>query len=201
MKKPAKKIQRGRPRGFDAEKALDQAMRVFWSKGYDGTSLPDLTDAMGINRPSLYAAFGNKEQLFEKALDRYVEMGNKRLQRAMALPTAREAVRAFLTAGIGNCSANSPRGCLLVQGSLCGGEESESVRKGLARRRGAIEDVLGDRFVRAIAEGEKLPTRSPEHLAKYFSTVMHGMAVQATGNATRAQLLAVVELAMQSWPV
>src|SRR5206468_3156330 len=82
---------RGRPREFDADKALDQALRIFWKHGYEGASLPELTRAMGINRPSMYAAFGNKEALFRKAVERYMQMAGGWIQEALEQPTGADA--------------------------------------------------------------------------------------------------------------
>src|SRR5881397_579443 len=109
----------GRPRAFDVDEALDQALKVFWRKGYEGASLPDLTEAMGINRPSLYAAFGNKEALFRKAVERYVEGHACHVRGALAEPTARGVVRRLWLAGIDLIAdPRRPRGCFLVQGAL-----------------------------------------------------------------------------------
>src|SRR5437588_4542148 len=128
----------GRPRTFDAEKALDRALKVFWRKGYEGTSLPDLTRAMRINRPSLYAAFGNKEALFRKALDRYVEGPAAYVRKALDEPTARAAAGRLLGGTIDLLTdPRHPRGCLMVQGALACGEAAESVRRELAARRRA----------------------------------------------------------------
>src|SRR6516164_7920615 len=113
----------GRPREFDVDQALDSALRVFWRKGYEGTTLPDLTKAMGINRPSLYAAFGSKEELFRQTLDRYAAGPAAYVRAALTEPTAR-AVAERLLAGAIDVVTNrrNPRGCLLVQGALACGE-------------------------------------------------------------------------------
>src|SRR5262245_63511915 len=109
-----KAVPRGRPREFDTEEALDAALEVFWRKGYEGASLPDLTEAMGINRPSLYAAFGNKEELFRRVVARYIEGPGTCVREALALPTARAAAAALLEATIDIVTdAKNPRGCLL----------------------------------------------------------------------------------------
>jgi AcrR family transcriptional regulator len=200
MKKTLIQKSRGRPRAFDVDRALEQAMRIFWKKGFEGTSLPDLTDAMGINRPSLYSAFGNKQSLFRKAVDRYVEQGARRFEEAMSLPTARESIETVMRNSIGSCSTGKQRGCLLVQGAMCGSEESECVREDLANRRAAIQTALQRRFDKALLDGEQLPTKNTAELARYFATVMHGMAVQSVGTVQRDQLLAVVDLAMRVWP-
>src|SRR5712671_741565 len=130
----------GRPRAFDVDEALDQALRVFWRKGYEGTSLTDLTRALGINRPSLYAAFGNKEALFRKALDRYVEGPAAYVREALNQPTARAVAERLLygSADLLN-DPRHPRGCLMVQAALVCGEAAESVRRELSARRAAGE--------------------------------------------------------------
>ena len=119
----------GRPRAFDTEVALDRALEVFWRKGYQGASLSDLTGAMGINRPSLYAAFGNKEELFGKVLDRYAEGPTGYMAQALRAPTAREVARRFLRGVIDQLTdKRTPRGCLLVQSALVCADAAESVR-------------------------------------------------------------------------
>src|SRR5262245_55016065 len=113
----------GRPRAFDMDRALDRALKVFWRKGYEGATLPDLTKAMGINRPSLYAAFGNKEELFRKAIDRYVEGPACHTRLALEEPTARGAVERLWRATIDLVTdARNPRGCFIVQGALACGD-------------------------------------------------------------------------------
>src|SRR5829696_1060940 len=154
-KRGAAAATRGRPRAFDADKALDRAVKVFWSKGYEGASLPELTRAMGINRPSLYAAFGNKEALFRKALDRYASGPAGYVRDALAEPTARAVAEKLLYRGVDLVTGpRSPRGCLLVQGALACGREAEGVRKEAASRRAAGEALLRQRFERAAAEGD-----------------------------------------------
>lgn len=108
----------GRPRGFDADEALEQAMRVFWEQGYEGAGLTDLTNAMGITRTSMYAAFGNKEALFRKALERYTEGPASYGARALEEPTARQVATAFLNGSVrATTRPDCPAGCLGVQGS------------------------------------------------------------------------------------
>src|ERR1700747_310396 len=124
----------GRLRQFDEDEAQDRALEVFWAHGYEGATLPDLTAAMGINRPSLYAAFGNKEQLFQRAVDRYVEKARAQMEAVLAEPTARRVAERFLReVVVGGCDAASPagRGCLLVGAALTCSPESEGVRRSL----------------------------------------------------------------------
>ena len=192
--------RRGRPRAFDADDALDRAMRVFWRHGYEGASMPQLTRAMGINRPSLYAAFGNKEALFRKALDRYVELGGRMWNDAMSHPTARQSVERLLRGILERAGRGQIRGCLLVQGALACGDEAEPIRLELARRRGGGELMLRKRFERAIAEGDLPADTDPAALAKFVATVVHGIAVQLSGGAGQAELSAVVEMALQAIP-
>jgi AcrR family transcriptional regulator len=198
MKRPRKLL--GRPRAFNTEKALDQAVRVFWKHGYEGTSLPELTKAMGINRPSLYAAFGNKEALFRKAVDRYTEKSGALIREALAQPTARAVVERFLKAVILNSARGKIRGCLLVQGALTCGDSADSIRRELVLRRGAGERALRKRFERAVAEGDLPRNSDPAALAKYVATFQHGLAVQSAGGANRAELLAAVDVVLRAWP-
>ena len=192
---------RGRPRAFDADRALDRALEVFWRKGYEGASLPDLTKAMGINRPSLYAAFGNKEALFRKALDRYGEGPAGYVRQALAAPTARAVVERLLAGAIATqADPRNPRGCLLVQGALSCGDAAEAVRKELAARRKAGDDALRARFRRAVEEGDLPPDADADALAQYVVTVVRGMAVQAAGGATRKTLRRIADVALRAWP-
>src|SRR5262249_9397390 len=143
-------VASGRPRAFDIDQALDRALQVFWLKGFEGASLPDLTKAMGINRPSLYAAFGNKEALFRKAIDRYVEGPACHVRNALREPTARAVVEKLLRGNIDLITdSKNPRGCFIVQGALACGEGAGSIRSELANRRLSFESALRERFERA----------------------------------------------------
>jgi len=195
-------VAKGRPREFDTDEALDKAMIVFWQRGFEGTSVSDLTQAMGINRPSLYAAFGNKETLFRLALDRYAEKGPGAVQRlALEEPTARRVVEMLLRgAAVALTDPCHPAGCLAVQGALSCGEESEAIKSELIARRCAGEAELRQRLERAKAEGDLPAASNPFALAQYISTLLQGMSVQAAGGASQSELLDVAELALNSWP-
>lgn len=192
----------GRPREFDLDERLDRAMRVFWRHGYEGAGLADLTAAMGISRPSLYAAYGNKEALFRKAVERYADGPARHITEALLEPTARATAEHLLrgAADVTTSPENPSAGCLVVQGALATGEESEPLRRELAARRLAGELRLRERFDRAVAEGELPPGTDTADLARYISTVSYGISVQATSGATRAELHRTVDLALRGWP-
>lgn len=195
-------MPRGRPRTFDPEKALDAALLLFWRHGYEGTTLAALTKAMGINVPSLYAAFGNKETLFKKALNRYLQNPASYLPKALEQPTARRAVEKLFRGAIDMVmNPRHPDGCMLVQGALAAGPTAASIRKELSLCRAAAEAAVRRRFERAIAEGDLPANVNPAKLARYILTVLWGLSVQAAGGVTRAQLKEVVRLALRSWPV
>ncbi|MFE2373952.1 TetR/AcrR family transcriptional regulator [Streptomyces sp. NPDC059398] len=191
----------GRPRGFDADEALERAMRVFWEQGYEGAGLTDLTSAMGITRTSMYAAFGNKEELFRKALERYTEGPASYGERALREPTAREVATAFLTGSVrATTRPGCPAGCLGVQGSLAAGTQGRNVRDLLTAWREQAISRLHDRFRQALREGDLPADADPGVLARYLMTVANGIAVQAAGGATRDELRQVAETALRSWP-
>src|SRR5215470_12014922 len=193
---------RGRPRSFDVEKALDRALKVFWKKGYEGTSLSDLTKAMGINRPSLYAAFGDKQALFLKALARYEQGPTGFIHDALSEPTARRMAERLLrgTAASVGGGAGNPGGCMLVQGALAAGDSAEPVRRELAAHRQAAFSAITERLRRAKKEGDLPGGADPAALARYLMTVMNGMAVQSVSGATAADLREVTETALRAWP-
>ena len=191
----------GRARAFDAEEALERAMTVFWSKGYDGASLSDLTEAMGISRPSLYAAYGNKEELFRKALERYGEGPSSYERVALAQPTAR-AVAEGLLRGAADVQTDpaTPAGCLAVLGSTYCADESSPIGKTLIAFRLAGHAAIRERFERARAEGDLPANADPNALTHYIGTVVCGMAVLAASGVTRKELERVIELTMRAWP-
>jgi AcrR family transcriptional regulator len=189
----------GRPREFDAETALDQAMEVFWRHGYEGATIAQLTEAMGINPPSLYACFGNKEGLLRAALDRYTKLRGVWMDEVVSAPTAR-AVAERMLMGIADKQTDpaNPPGCLLVQGGIACGTGSENVPFELAARRAQNEDQLRERFVRAKAEGDLKESADPAALARYVSAVSVGMGVMASSGADREALRQVAGVAVQA---
>jgi AcrR family transcriptional regulator len=194
-------VRTGRPREFDADKALDRALEVFWRKGYEGATVADLTRAMGINRPSLYAAFGSKEELFRNALDRYAEGPACYVREALEGPTARAVAERLLEGAIDLVTERrGPRGCLLVQGALACGEAAESVRRELASRRLAGETDLRERFQRAISDGDLPADAHAADLARYIAAIIQGIAVQAASGASQAELRRVAAMALRAWP-
>jgi AcrR family transcriptional regulator len=194
-------MPRGRPREFDTEKALDAALLLFWRQGYEGTSLAALTDAMGINVPSLYAAFGNKEALFKRVVDRYIQKPASYLPNALKETTARRAAERLLKGAIEMVMhPDHPDGCLLVHGALASGPEADSIRKELSLRRAGAESAVRRRLERAIVEGDLARDANAAKLARYLITIVWGMSVQAAGGATRAQLKEIAAQAMERWP-
>lgn len=192
----------GRPREFDIDERLDRALRVFWRQGYEGAALSDLTRAMGISRPSLYAAYGNKEALFDKAIDRYLDAYARHVREALDAPTARAVAERLLRGAVEVTTSrdNPGRGCLVVQGALATGEQAGTVRDRLAARRRAGEADLCARFERARAEGDLPADADAAGLARYVAMVSYGVSVQASGGATADDLHRVVDVALGSWP-
>jgi AcrR family transcriptional regulator len=190
---------RGRPREFDVEDALAAALRVFWEKGYEGASLTDLTEAMEITRPSLYAAFGNKESLFKRALDLYETEKLAYVRRALDAPTARAVAQRLLEGSIENVTSECP-GCLGVIVSVSCGGTSSPIQQDLRARAQSSRAALVERFERAIGEGDFSLPVSAEAMTQYLMTLLQGIAVQAGTGATREQLQQVAEATLATWP-
>lgn len=191
----------GRHREYDVDKVLDAALCVFWRKGYEGASYADLTAAAGVERPALYSAFGNKEALFLKALERYHERYMDHIPEGLALPTSREAAAHILYGSVDlNTRFADRTGCLGINGSVAGSDESEPVRQALVEFRAQGEQQLRARFERAKAEGDLPASASPEALAAFVMALLHGMAIQAKAGFSRETLNAVVDQAMSTWP-
>ena len=191
----------GRPRQFDYDDALDQAMKVFWSKGYEGTSMPDLTEAMGMNRPSIYSSFGNKEELFRKALERYSKNAVAFFCEKLDKPTVREALGAFLYGAASTFACpKSPRGCMAVQGALVCSDEAEASRLEALGRREDVVKLLQGRFERGLYDGDLPKGTDAEGLARFYTAIMQGMSVQSAGGATDAQLHMIAANAMKVLP-
>ncbi|GJD95469.1 TetR/AcrR family transcriptional regulator [Methylobacterium iners] len=187
----------GRPRSFDMDKALDEAMELFWRHGYDGASLAMLTKAMGIKPPSLYAAFGSKEGLLKAALDRYAQKRSAHMRYVLAGGTARDVAERFLSSiAESHTDPANPSGCLLVQGGLACGAGSENIPFELASRRAQTETELRERFAQARECGELPEGADPAALARFLSTVASGMAVLASSGATRDALRDVARVSL-----
>ena len=194
-------MAKGRPREFDADEALDKAVLLFWRQGYEGTSMNDLIDAMGITKPSLYAAFGNKEELFRKAVDRYEEKRIAFLDEVFDQPSSRRAITCFLMIFTGaEAPAGTPCGCLMVQGALVCSPDGDAVKDDLLSRRTSKLKQLCERLEQWKATGDLPPETDTDSLGRYVITVANGLVVQANGGARPQELKAVVEQFMQSWP-
>ncbi|HLZ81975.1 MAG TPA: TetR/AcrR family transcriptional regulator [Caulobacteraceae bacterium] len=191
----------GRPREFDLDKALATAEELFWRKGYDGTSLSDLTNAMGIVAPSFYFAFRSKEGLFQRVLERYRSERMGYVEDALRAPTAR-AVAERLLYGIADAltDPSCPPGCLAINNSMPAAGTSDPVRLKLAEVRHELQLALKSRFAQAIEDGDLGKDADPDALARYILTVGWGMAIEAQSGATRAQLRANVAMALKAWP-
>jgi AcrR family transcriptional regulator len=191
----------GRPRGFDVDQALERALEVFWRQGYEGATLTALTEAMGITRTSMYAAYGNKEELFRKALERYTLGPASYGARALAEPTARAVAEHVLHGAVqATTRPDRPAGCLCVQGALATGEGGRAAHDALVAWRRDGEEALRARFARAHDEGDLPADSDPSLLARYVSTVAYGIAVQAATGVPREDLRRIIDLALQSWP-
>lgn len=188
----------GRPRAFDEQTVLDRAAEVFWRHGYEGASLSSLTSAMGINRPSLYATFGSKEELFRRAFARYHETNLANARAALEQPTAYAAVESFLRASADALTADDhPAGCLSIQGGLSCSPENTRISEMLAAGRAATETALEERLSRAAKEGDLPEGVDSRALARFVMALSEGHAVHAAAGASREDLQASVDVALR----
>jgi len=192
---------RGRPRSFDRDTALQKAMDLFWEKGYASTSLADLTAAMGINAPSLYSAFGSKEQLFRDAVALYGSReGGCTQAELLSAPTVRAGIENMLLAAVrAGTQPGRPKGCLIVLGAPTGTDEHAPVQKMLCDSRRHTQALILQRLREAVRHGELPAHTDLPALASYYATVLHGMAIQARDGASRKILQQSVRLAMLTW--
>jgi AcrR family transcriptional regulator len=191
--------ERGRPRAFDRDAALAKAMRVFWARGYEGTSISDLTEAMGINSPSLYSCFGSKEKLFREAIALY-ESGSATERALKDAPTARAAVEAMLRDNVqAYAEPGNPPGCMVVLSALLGPPETKAVRDFLVEARKASVADLRQRLDRGVREGDLPAGANTAAIAAFYTTVLNGLSIAARDGAAPETLDAIVEGAMAAW--
>ena len=176
-------------------------MDVFWRHGYEGASMAELTKAMGLNSPSLYAAFGSKRGLFDAVLGRYRDRRAAHRDYVLAAPTARGVAERLLFGAIEwLVDPNEPRGCLLLQAGLSTGVGNEDVPRAIGRQRRATRDLLAERLMRAQAEGDLPSSADPSALARYLQMVFNGLALQAAEGMSEAELRSSAERALLGWP-
>lgn len=193
---------RGRPRAFERCKAVEQAMRLFWDRGYEGASFQALTEAMGLSASSLQNAFGSKEALFREAVQLYVEEPTAWFVESLQAPTTtREAFAALcVKAADGFAGAEFPLGCMVSLAATQVSPDLRTVRAFATQMRQASQGALAERIRRGIAEGDMPADTDADALAAFFGAVFRGMAVQARDGASREALRAVGEAAMRAWP-
>ena len=191
---------RGRPREFDTDVALAAALRVFWTKGYEGASLNDLTEAMGITRPSLYAAFGNKEELFKRALDLYEREKLAYVDSALRADTAKGVAATMLTGAIDTITDGECRGCMGVIASVICQSVEPSILADITRRGETSHRALVTRMQRAVDDGDFLVPTDAEVITRYLKAVLQGMSVQAQAGATVEELRQVADATLAAWP-
>ena len=190
---------RGRPAAYDRSVVLDKALAVFWRQGFDGASLSELEQATGLSRSSLYAAFGNKEALFEQTVEHYVTHTAGFVVEALGQPRLHDAIAAFLRGAAEFLTSEAhPPGCFVILGALVCAPDSEAARQTLIARRHGLERVLTQRLDAGLAAGELVPEAEASLLGKYVATVHQGMAVQASTGASKQDLLEVAELGLST---
>jgi len=189
---------KGRPRSFDEDQAIDAAMRVFWEKSFEGTTMTDLTDATGLSRSSIHAAFGSKEGLFLKAVERYRSEQMRYIPKALAEPTLPRAIEALLRGMVNPLSIpGNPKGCLSIHGALACGTDGELVTQVMAKWRRSNENRIKQRIQQAQREGELGRDVNTADYARYIVTIMIGIGIQAVNGAGRAELTRTVDMALQ----
>jgi AcrR family transcriptional regulator len=194
---------RGRPREFDREAALRRAMDVFWAKGYETCSMADLVEAMGINSPSLYAAFGSKENLYREAVELYTDgEGGAALRQLQAHASVRDGLRAMFRASIELYTGGaSPRGCMIFLGAMTVGAEHAQLRAEMQKRRRKVASIVAARLAQAVANGELDAHTDVPALAALCMTLFAGLSVQAQDGVRKAALLAAVDQFIATLPL
>ena len=197
--------ERGRPCSFDTDAALDRALEVFWSHGFQSASLSELTAAMGVSKPSLYAAYGNKEALYLKVLERYVmQQSAAHIAVLDTEPDARRAIEGYLRSiATMHTDPALPGGCLIINGMSDRGGTSTpaAIELALQKMLQGSEDKLRERLLRARRDGQLAPGTHVSDLAALFISLIAGLSVLAKSGAKRAKLYAVITAAMRAWPM
>jgi AcrR family transcriptional regulator len=192
---------RGRPRAFDRDEALDRAMHLFWQRGYEATSVSDLTEAMGITPPSLYSAFGDKKRLFLEAVDSYQNGPGSFAQAAFKEPTAERAMHRLLTDTIDSFfEPGNPKGCMVVLAATNCTAESSDIADELAARRRIVERIVRERIAAGREAGELANDTDVDALAGLIVTTLYGLSIKARDGASRAALRKVTDQVMSMWP-
>ncbi len=194
-------VTRGRPRSFDRDAALRAAMKVFWQSGYEGASMAALTEAMGINSPSLYACFGSKEELFRQAVQLYLDTEDCESGAILdEQPTARGAIDAMLRHSAAKLTRpGAPHGCLLILGDSNASPEHARVHSHLVQRRRDVRGRIAQRLRKGVADGDVPPGTDINAMAAFYMTVLQGLCLQSRDGTSREALLQVVESAMAAW--
>jgi AcrR family transcriptional regulator len=200
MIKKASGTPTGRPKEFCEQAALEAAMLVFAEKGFENASLADLTTAMGINRFSMYASFGSKEQLYVKAMNAFNDARQQGVIETLSGPSARESIEQLLTGVVERFTDKSHGVCFVTQAPLTTEDVSDDTRKLMAKRRAEVETAIRHRLEKALKERELPADVSPADLARFYAVVIQGIALQAQHGATREQMMRVVEVTMANWP-
>ncbi len=199
---PAQKRKKGRPLSFDREAALQQAMLLFWRHGYESTSVSELTTALGVTPPSLYAAFGDKRRLFLAAVARYVSGPVTSTSIIADAPDARAAAARLLEASaIGFTGEQTPQGCLLASAAISCSAEAADVQRELASIRRDIEGQLAAKIEHSVRAGELPAACDGDAMAAHVMAVIQGMSTLARDGAPREKLLRIASTAMSAWPL
>ena len=188
----------GRPAEFDKEAALDVAMRLFWERGYEGTSMADLSQAMGIHPSSIYAAFGDKQELFALAAKRYADVPAQYMVKALEQPT----FQSFILAAFDNTveflgSKEHPSSCFTLTGAISCGTDTESAKLLMREMRLQNEAAIKVRLLRARKAGEFPKGENVDDYTRYLSSLLSGLAIQAANGSTRAELKRTAEVALR----
>jgi AcrR family transcriptional regulator len=192
------RLMKGRPRGFDEEQAIDSAMRIFWEKSYEGATMADLTEATGLNRSSIHAAFGSKEGLFLKVVKRYWEGPLRYIPKALAEPTLPRVVEALIRGAVNFLSTpGNPKGCLAIHGALVCGTSGERVMQTMAEWRKTTVNMIKKRIQQGQREGELRGEVNAADYARYIAATMTGLVVQSLNGANRAELTRLADMTLQ----